>query len=76
MRKNDLKIQTKKSTKNNDKSITMLPVVITSYEIVMNDRKFLQKFKWKYIIVDEGHRLKVTISGVTIYIFILFFKIF
>lgn len=34
------------------------PVVITSYEIVLADIKFMQKFKWKYIIVDEGHRLK------------------
>lgn len=34
------------------------PVVITSYEIVLTDIKFLQKLSWKYIIVDEGHRLK------------------
>lgn len=34
------------------------PVCVTSYEIVMNDRKFLQKYQWKFIIVDEGHRLK------------------
>ncbi|KAJ3179280.1 hypothetical protein HK101_010051 [Irineochytrium annulatum] len=34
------------------------PIVVTSYEIVMNDRRYLQKFKWKYIIIDEGHRLK------------------
>ena len=24
----------------------------------MADRKHLQKFAWKYIVVDEGHRLK------------------
>ncbi|CCG80996.1 putative SNF2 family helicase/ATPase PasG [Taphrina deformans PYCC 5710] len=34
------------------------PIVVTSYEIIMNDRKFLQKYSWKYIVVDEGHRLK------------------
>ncbi|KAI1905865.1 putative ATPase [Ophidiomyces ophidiicola] len=34
------------------------PVVCTSYEICMNDRKFLADYQWKYIIVDEGHRLK------------------
>lgn len=34
------------------------PIVVTSYEIIMNDRKFLQKYMWKYIVVDEGHRLK------------------
>lgn len=34
------------------------PVIITSYEIVMADRKFLQRHQFKYIVVDEGHRLK------------------
>ncbi|KAK2744175.1 hypothetical protein FQN57_004435 [Myotisia sp. PD_48] len=34
------------------------PIVCTSYEICMNDRKFLANYQWKYIIVDEGHRLK------------------
>lgn len=34
------------------------PVVVTSYEICMNDRKFLANYQWRYIIVDEGHRLK------------------
>ncbi|KAF9099152.1 hypothetical protein BGX23_003745 [Mortierella sp. AD031] len=34
------------------------PIVVTSYEIIIRDRKFLSRFQWKYIIVDEGHRLK------------------
>ena len=34
------------------------PVIITSYEIVMADRKHLQRHHFKYIVVDEGHRLK------------------
>jgi len=34
------------------------PVVVTSYEICMNDRKFLSHFGWKFIIIDEGHRIK------------------
>lgn len=34
------------------------PVIITSYEILMADRKFLANYVFKYIIVDEGHRLK------------------
>lgn len=34
------------------------PIVCTSYEICMNDRKFLGNYAWKYIIIDEGHRLK------------------
>ncbi|XP_021757499.1 ATP-dependent DNA helicase DDM1-like [Chenopodium quinoa] len=35
------------------------PIVITSYEVALNDaRKHLRHYKWKYVIVDEGHRLK------------------
>ena len=34
------------------------PVVITSYEILIADIKVFQKYDFKYIIVDEGHRLK------------------
>lgn len=34
------------------------PVIVTSYEIVIADSKLLQRYKWKYVIVDEGHRLK------------------
>lgn len=33
-------------------------VVITSYEIVIRDRQFLSRLPWKFIVVDEGHRLK------------------
>lgn len=35
-----------------------IPVFITSYEIVMQDARFLNKIEWKYVMVDEGHRLK------------------
>ncbi|XP_049457134.1 lymphoid-specific helicase isoform X1 [Epinephelus fuscoguttatus] len=38
--------------------LSMCPVVLTSFEISMIDRKFLQRFQWKYLIVDEGHRIK------------------
>eukprot|EP01018_Ginkgo_biloba_P025603 Gb_06567 [translate_table: standard] len=34
------------------------PVIITSYEVAMNDRKPFAQYKWKYLVVDEGHRLK------------------
>ena len=43
---------------NHDKQGPGFPVVCTSYDIIMRDRKFLQKFSWKYIIIDEGHRIK------------------
>ncbi|ORX56285.1 hypothetical protein DM01DRAFT_1017625 [Hesseltinella vesiculosa] len=34
------------------------PIVVTSYQLIINDRKFLQRYNWKYIVVDEAHRLK------------------
>ncbi|KAJ5771310.1 uncharacterized protein N7511_003361 [Penicillium nucicola] len=34
------------------------PVVCTSYDICINDGKFLSQYHWRYIVVDEGHRLK------------------
>lgn len=34
------------------------PIICTSYEICMNDRKHLAHFDWKFIIIDEGHRIK------------------
>ncbi|XP_070696903.1 lymphoid-specific helicase isoform X2 [Pempheris klunzingeri] len=38
--------------------LSMCPVVVTSFEISMIDRKLLQHCQWKYLIVDEGHRIK------------------
>ncbi|KAJ2908442.1 putative ATPase, partial [Coemansia aciculifera] len=34
------------------------PIVVTTYEISMRDKQSLQRFAWKFIIVDEGHRIK------------------
>lgn len=34
------------------------PVVITTYEMIIKDRKHLAKYDWGQVIVDEGHRLK------------------
>lgn len=37
---------------------TLLPVFVTSYEVVMKDHKRLAQKEWKLLIVDEGHRMK------------------
>jgi ATP-dependent DNA helicase len=34
------------------------PIVITSFELCIVDRPFLEKYVWQYIILDEGHRIK------------------
>ncbi|XP_041427007.1 lymphoid-specific helicase [Xenopus laevis] len=39
-------------------SLQIFPVVITSFEIAMRDRQVLQHSAWKYMILDEGHRIK------------------
>ena len=41
-----------------DKKDRFPPVVVTNYETLVNDAGALQKYNWKYIVVDEGHRLK------------------
>ncbi|XP_063817630.1 lymphoid-specific helicase [Pseudophryne corroboree] len=38
--------------------LQIYPVVITSFEIAMRDRPVLQHRSWKYMILDEGHRIK------------------
>ncbi|WFD05971.1 Putative ATPase [Malassezia vespertilionis] len=41
------------------KSITAnASVVITSFDIILRDRAFLGKPEWKFLVIDEGHRLK------------------
>ncbi|KDP38310.1 hypothetical protein JCGZ_05196 [Jatropha curcas] len=35
------------------------PIIVTSYEVALSDaRKHLRHYNWKYVVVDEGHRLK------------------
>uniref|UniRef100_A0A7S3DQ23 Uncharacterized protein n=1 Tax=Entomoneis paludosa TaxID=265537 RepID=A0A7S3DQ23_9STRA len=33
-------------------------VCVTTYEVANNERRALGKFAWKYLIIDEAHRLK------------------
>lgn len=37
---------------------TTFPVIITTYEMLMKDRPYLAAYRWGFIVVDEGHRLK------------------
>ncbi|PIL34554.1 hypothetical protein GSI_03332 [Ganoderma sinense ZZ0214-1] len=37
---------------------TNFPVVLTTYQMIINDRAELSRFHWGFIVVDEGHRLK------------------
>lgn len=39
-------------------NVCCCPVVITSYQIALIDAKFLSKFEWKLLVIDEAHRIK------------------
>ncbi|KAK4948149.1 putative ATPase [Elasticomyces elasticus] len=56
--KDEREAMRRKKMKIHDQSKVEFPVVVTSYEICMNDKKFLGNYQWRYVIVDEGHRLK------------------
>lgn len=42
------------------------PIICTSYELIMNDRKFLQKTAWKFIIIVRMSR-QIVLSAVLTY---------
>ncbi|XP_065201133.1 lymphoid-specific helicase-like [Planococcus citri] len=41
-----------------NKERTKIPVILTSYEMPLRDKKFFTSISWSCSIVDEGHRLK------------------
>lgn len=44
-------------------------VCITSYEMIIREKGTLKKFNWRYIVIDEAHRIKNEKSKV-LYIFL------
>ena len=48
----------KDKMKVDDQNKMSFPIVITSFEICLIDRSYLERFVWQYIILDEGHRIK------------------
>ena len=41
---------------------TLLPgewdVLVTSYEMCIREKAVLKKFAWRYLVIDEAHRIK------------------
>ena len=55
-------------------------VCVTSYEMILREKSVFKKFNWKYMVIDEAHRIKNEKSKVCssrlIYLYILYlFKI-
>lgn len=51
-----LRTQINKKVKNG--KLSSYPVFITSYQIALNDAKYLKKYQWKLLVIDEAHRIK------------------
>ncbi|XP_067010146.2 lymphoid-specific helicase isoform X1 [Anabrus simplex] len=52
------KVERQLSKKTKLLNVDVFPVLITSFEVPMRDKRVFQCRRWKYIVVDEGHRLK------------------
>ncbi|KIJ97478.1 hypothetical protein K443DRAFT_681497 [Laccaria amethystina LaAM-08-1] len=50
--------QSRKNDEDVEDPFASFPIVLTTYEIIIKDRKHLAHYNWSYIVVDEGHRLK------------------
>ncbi|KAL6607852.1 hypothetical protein ACP70R_040915 [Stipagrostis hirtigluma subsp. patula] len=48
----------RKNLRENNFEGTQFNVLLTHYDLILKDKKFLKKVHWHYLIVDEGHRLK------------------
>ena len=45
-------------TDDNSQNPRQWDVCLTTYEVCNTERKTLEKFAWKYLVIDEAHRLK------------------
>ena len=39
-------------------TFSTFPIVIMTYEMPINEPKFLSQFSWRYIVIDEAQRIK------------------
>lgn len=41
-------------------------ILVTSYEMVLREKAVLKRFNWRYLIIDEAHRIKNEKSKVSV----------
>ncbi len=41
-------------------------ICVTSYEMVIREKSVFKKFNWRYLVIDEAHRIKNEKSKVII----------
>ncbi|XP_026818063.1 lymphoid-specific helicase-like [Rhopalosiphum maidis] len=58
-------IQSSFKSKHKVGNFEYFPIVITTYEILRMDTKYLKSYDWKYITIDEGHKLKNSLTVTT-----------
>lgn len=49
-------------------------VCVTSYEMLIKEKSVFKKFNWRYLVIDEAHRIKNEKSKVIQYLKVLIFK--
>ena len=53
---------TRSGTNENQAPSEMMPgewdVCVTSYEMVIKEKSVFKKFHWRYLVIDEAHRIK------------------
>lgn len=54
--RDELRSQFLKMHKINNKEC--YPIIVTTYEVIRFDINYLKSIHWKFIIIDEGHKLK------------------
>ncbi|OUC49062.1 putative protein, SNF2 family [Trichinella nativa] len=52
------KLQDKFTSASSVRNFTVFPVVVTTYETLIRDKRIFMKTFWRYMIIDEGHRIK------------------
>jgi len=54
-------------------------ICVTSYEMVIKEKSVFKKFNWRYLVIDEAHRIKNEKSKVCLissYVYFFLFQSF